>query len=483
MAFPIKITPAGYVIHLTGTNDNLAVMVKNQNMQGTVVLVGRTGSELKLNKPLTLKSGDSVLVPLPYDSLDHIIDLGLFDADKSLLAERLTYLPVPERYHVTFNFDKAAYTTREKVRADIIVTDLNGKPVIANLSVAVVATNTCNPLDEKRITQIDFNSLSRYPTNINDVHTINNALVKENIRSGSWASVMSYSPSGKINALMNSAGAFGYVVSKKNKKIDLKTLYLYGKAGITPVAVGVNGSFSIPAKDLVAQKGETKYLIVNQNFNDKYDLHIQNYSADFDARLLITSLPESIHAYDLVKQSDQLSSLISGKILREVIITAKKNIEPAPENFNVTDYHSSNCSDFVCFYNILNCKNHPGGGALPTTGQIYVYNGRPIRYYGCASNEDSKKNMYTVKNIDAPQRFYLPDYAKETVSTPELQSTIFWEPNLNTKTSGKSSIEFYTSDVNGPFTIVVQGIVVKNLAPVFGKSAFMITLKKQPSNK
>lgn len=482
IAFPVKIDPAGYVIQLTGPPDHPMIMVKNQNMQGNIVLLGRTLSELKLNKPLTLKSGDSVLVSLPQnDSVNHVIDLGLFDADNKLLAERLVYLPVSEKYHITFHFDKASYTSREKVRADIMVTDVNGNPISANLSVAVVAKQTLDSLTEKRITETDLYALRHYRTNSKEINNLNNELIMENIRSGSWTDVMNYQPKGQIVLFSNAAGVFGYVVDKKNKKIDLKTLYLYGKSGITTVPVNVNGTFSIPARDLVTQRGETKYLIVNQDFNDRYDLQIKDYSADFDAKLVMDSLLENLPVYDLVKHSDQLSSMLSGKMLSEVIVKATKRTPVSPGDFiSVTEYHSSNCSDYVCFYNILNCKNHPGG-MPPVEGQIYVLNGRTIRYHGCRSS-DSKKNTYPVKNIDSPQSFYLPDYASEPVSSDELQSTIFWEPNLNIQPNGKSTIEFYTSDISGAFTIVVQGLTVKGLTPVFGKLDFTVVQKKESSN-
>ncbi len=484
IAFPVKIDLAGYIIQLTGPPDHPMIMVKNQNMQGNILLLGRTLSELKLNKNLNLKNGDSILVSLPQnDSVNHIIDLGLFGADNNLLAERLIYVPVPEKYHITFHFDKSGYTSREKVLADIIVTDVNGNNVSANLSVAVVAKQTLDPLVEKRITETDLNALRYYRTNKKDINELNNELIREDIKTGDWTTVMNYQLKGQIKIFSQAAGVSGYIVHKKNKKIDLKTLYLYGKSGVTVVPVDVNGKFSIPAKDLVTQSGEIKYLLVNKDFNEKYDLQIKDYSADFDTKLVLTSLPENLPVYDPIKYSAQLSAVLSGRILREVVIKGRKSTSVSSGDFNVTDYHSTNCSDYVCFNNILNCKVHPGGGIPPTEGQIYVLNGRPVRYIGCESNNKSTNNVFKLKNIASPQTFYLPDYAREAISAPELQSTIFWEPNLNTQTNGKSTIEFYTSDIKGAFTIVVQGLIVKSLTPVFGKADFSVIQKKEPSNK
>jgi len=484
VAFPLKIDPAGYVIRLTGPADHPALVVKNQNMPGNVVLLGRTLSELILNKPLTIKSGDSVQVPLPQnDSVNHIVDLGLFDEGNKLLAERLVYLPVPEKYHVAVDFTKSNYTSREKVRAAITVTDANGHPVSANLSVAVVAEQTLDPLAEQQITQTDLYTLQHYNPKLREIGELNNELIREHIRSGNWPDVISYQLKGRINTLSNAAGVFGFVTSKKkNKKIDLKTLYLYGHDGLTEVPVSETGVFSIPAKDLVTGRGDTKYLIINKDFNDIYDLHIKNYAADFDSKLALVNFPGSLPVFNQAGYSPQLAAVMSGKILNEVVIKGTKSTPVTPGDFNVTDYHSPNCSDYVCFYNVLNCKNHPGGGSPPVEGQIYVLNGRPIRYHECSSNEE-KTNIYKVKNIDSPRDFYLPDYEKEPVSTPELQSTIFWAPNANTQANGKTSIEFYTIMVKGAFTIIVQGLTMHGLAPVFGKSEFKVIPKNGASSK
>lgn len=479
IAFPVKIDSEGYVIQLIGSADHPEIMVKNQNMSENTLLLGRSLSELKFSKNLSLKSGDSIRIPLSKnDSVNHIIDLGLFDTNNKLLAERLVYLPVPEKYRIKFQFDKARYLSREKVKASISLTDVNGNNIPANLSVAVVAKQMLDPLTEKRITETDLNTLQNYPTAIKDINELNNRLIKQHFKLGDWTAVMNYQPTGKIEVFSFASGVYGTVISKKKKKKnDLNALFFIGGSGITTVPLDASGNFYIPANDLVLQNGKANYLVVDKDFNDKYDLEIKDYSADFETKLLLTTLPKGFPVSDLTKPSDQLLSVLSGKVLSEVVIQGKKRTNDDPTGINVIDYHSPNCFDYICFNNILNCKNHPDGGMSPVEGQIYVLNGRPIRYYGCASNKPAKGNIHPIKNIDFPRAFYLPDYAKENISAPELQSTIFWEPNLTTPASGKATIEFYTSDIKGEFTIVVQGITVKGLVPVFGKTDFKVISK------
>lgn len=476
-ALSLKTETSGYVFHLAGSANHLALSIKNLNMPERVFLAGRTLTELKFNKSLTIKNGDSVRVDLPQDdSLNHILDLGLFDEGNKLLNERFVYLPAPEKYHVAVKFDKSDYAAREKVRATIAVTDAQGKPVAANLSVAVIGKATLDPSLEQQITKTDLYSLTHYDPHTQAITELNNQLIKESFRSGNWSDVLSYRAKGKINTLLNAAGVYGYLTSKKNKRIDLKTLVLFDGKDVTEVPIDESGVFSIPAKDLIVQRGIVKYLIINKDFNDIYDLHIKNYAADFDARIISTNSFDPAPFLDQAKYSPQLSAITSGKILNEVVITGKKNPTMTTGDFNVTEYHSPSCNDYVCFYNVLNCKKHTTGGSPPVEGQVYVLNGRPIRYHGCAS-QNEKSNIYKIKNIDSPQDFYFPDYQKEPVSTPELQSTICWVPNINTLADGKSNLEFYTSDVGGAFAIIIQGLTVHGLTPVFGKSEFKVGQK------
>ena len=56
--------------------------------------------------------------------------------------------------------------------------------------------------------------------------------------------------------------------------------------------------------------------------------------------------------------------------------------------------------------------------------------------------------------------FYSPAYetAQQINSTiPDFRNVLYWQPNAGTNTSGKNTLSFYTSDVNGEYLGVVQG--------------------------
>ena len=58
-------------------------------------------------------------------------------------------------------------------------------------------------------------------------------------------------------------------------------------------------------------------------------------------------------------------------------------------------------------------------------------------------------------------RFDYPDYSVDTLKhsrVPDFRNTLYWNPNLSTEESGEATVEFYTSDETGEYTIIVEGM-------------------------
>uniref|UniRef100_UPI00101CCAB1 TonB-dependent receptor n=1 Tax=Parabacteroides goldsteinii TaxID=328812 RepID=UPI00101CCAB1 len=76
---------------------------------------------------------------------------------------------------------------------------------------------------------------------------------------------------------------------------------------------------------------------------------------------------------------------------------------------------------------------------------------------------------YVPKNVQMPRllgyqkpaAFYSPKY--ETMQQkenpmPDLRTTLYWNPKVQTDEQGNASVEFYTADSEAPFSVVVEGI-------------------------
>ncbi|MGE6218547.1 TonB-dependent receptor [Nubsella zeaxanthinifaciens] len=72
---------------------------------------------------------------------------------------------------------------------------------------------------------------------------------------------------------------------------------------------------------------------------------------------------------------------------------------------------------------------------------------------------------FKAKGYSTTRTFYVPKYDTTENEKPDLRTTIFWEPNLNTDTDGKAKISYFNADVPGTYRLVIEGIDVQgNLA-------------------
>src|SRR5215217_6006793 len=64
---------------------------------------------------------------------------------------------------------------------------------------------------------------------------------------------------------------------------------------------------------------------------------------------------------------------------------------------------------------------------------------------------------FSPKGFYSPREFYSPKYEVAS-STPDLRTTIYWNPNAATQADGKGTVSFYNADGTGIYRVVVEGI-------------------------
>jgi hypothetical protein len=72
------------------------------------------------------------------------------------------------------------------------------------------------------------------------------------------------------------------------------------------------------------------------------------------------------------------------------------------------------------------------------------------------------------------REFYSPHYDVVNNSRiPDLRTTLYWTPEIQSGSSNKSGIHFYTSDIKGKFMVVLEGLSNKG-EPVVGSAVFEV---------
>lgn len=97
-------------------------------------------------------------------------------------------------------------------------------------------------------------------------------------------------------------------------------------------------------------------------------------------------------------------------------------------------------------------------GALTYDGIISfrTYNGDLAGY-----QLDPNAVVLQYDGLQQQREFYNPKYETENQQQsriPDFRNTLCWKPDLKTDYTGKTSVNFYTSDLVGKFAIVIQGI-------------------------
>ena len=83
-----------------------------------------------------------------------------------------------------------------------------------------------------------------------------------------------------------------------------------------------------------------------------------------------------------------------------------------------------------------------------------------------SSAREIKSQLFHIKSIlplgyQNPVEFYAPKYdtpEKRNVQTPDLRTTIHWQPVVQTDSLGVASFEFYTADETTSYTVVIEGL-------------------------
>ncbi len=79
--------------------------------------------------------------------------------------------------------------------------------------------------------------------------------------------------------------------------------------------------------------------------------------------------------------------------------------------------------------------------------------------YKKAATNNSNTLFTTAKGFTSYRKFYTPDYSRPVGATmPDLRSTVYWQPNVETDDNGKATLSFYNADNPATYNIIIEGI-------------------------
>jgi hypothetical protein len=249
----------------------------------------------------------------------------------------------------------------------------------------------------------------------------------------------------------------------KGKKLLQKPLNIgvFGDEKLRLAITSETGFINLNTPDFIHDEKKDFLLFINDP--NKFSYHIE---INDPFLLMSKKIPSKQYEDEVTLPSTLINNAVlvlkdneKSISLKEVVIKSKRD-----NSFMGTGGTPGRnaCGDYVCFYNILNCKNHPFdvGNTQPVKGRYYGNLRGP--YKGCVTLDQADNVFVAYDAIRYGKEFYIDDY--KDLREPAFFSTIYW--NYGVILNGKKDVDlsFFTSDITGKFKVVVQGVVNSDVA-------------------
>ncbi|MFD0748955.1 carboxypeptidase-like regulatory domain-containing protein [Mucilaginibacter calamicampi] len=365
-------------------NDNDIIVYLNTadlNSQTPLNLVIKAADRVQYQADKLLATGRDSIVISKTELPAGMLQFNLYAAGSNVIAQRMVYNQTNRKLNVAITSNKAIYKPYEKVDLSIAVTDLEGRPVSGNFSVAVnneadIAVNDINAKDifNDLLSTVKLknctNDLS-YDLSAMDVETLNrldNLLLTVKTQNGKK---QASSQSQVLNVPQDTSSLLsGQLFTAKGKPAASSVVGLFfptGGPALTAVS-DVDGKFifnNIPVK-----RGEPFYAVAKDK-NKGLIVAIDKYEPPIiaDEIMTDTTMSDDINRY-INKIAKRIEELKTGNMLgiqlNEVLINEKKKTEPTIKD--MIKERSSNMGgtpdQVVTFIDLLDCQGSSLGECL-----------------------------------------------------------------------------------------------------------------------
>ena len=464
--------------------------------------------------------------------------ISIFDAQENLLADRWMYNEPEQLINYSINIQNNTFAGREKIEIGITATDNNGGPVESDLSVAVVKSftidkNSFNNNNKYRqlpglATLISGSGLP----DINDylLFTSSPDLI---IKTGDTdiKSLPEYLPELEGHLICGNISEKKSGIPIKNENI---TLSFVGKSALCQFTkTDEKGGFNFITtehglREIVIQplsseindcyvelKNPFSTTFSNYNYGLFYidssklgeinkaiiSMQIKNIYEPFSQQTLKKPITaEKTNFYGVPDNTIQMSKYIELTSLKEVVKEIIPGVSTTKKNDKI---------NFKLVYKAqsLPFENSPlvlvDGVPINNLEKVLTINSREIekidvlstRYFisdivldgilhfvtkkGKLEVMDFDKSVYRLEYelLQNNTKFYPSDYSSVDLKDnriPDFRNTLYWNPDLHTDKTGKTSAEFYASDESAEYIITVEGISSDGRS---GVSSIPITIK------
>lgn len=394
------------------------------------------------------------------------------------LAERMFFAHYDNTEKVAIELEKNVYEQREKVNLKFKLNGLNESGIV---SIAVVQNNR---VDLKNVDDIESytylkNELANLPLNINGIAYKDKNYLEQILLVKGWTRY-TWQDLQEINAMDTTATTdslkiFGIVTKSKKRLIDSINIGAFNGQQIKLSKTEKNGYFDLYNPDFLAEQGKKLHFFIGEKNKEAYQISFEDSFLKMSEKLSKTTLKEKLFSPSTILNNFEMVIKGNEKAIRLQEVTIKKKNDFS--FVNTRGAQGANvCGDYVCIYNIFNCRNHVNDyqNTQPIVGG--TYQGLIGPYHACLELTKPQNDFIKFNGIHYQKEFYLNDY--KDPQEPAFLSTIFWNYASIVNSDKETSLSFYTSDITGKFRIVIQGIINRDV--IYGEQFFEVKPKSNP---
>ena len=231
----------------------------------TMYLTVQSGGKIRYSQKMRIQGKNVQTIPIA-DYPVGMAKITLFDANQKSQCERLVFINPHKRIKVEVKTAKKNYQPREKVTVDILTTNENGRPVAANLSVAVVDDKVLSLADDKQDNILSYLLMSAElkgkvyepnfyfkPNEPKAIPALDYVMMTHGWRRYEWSKVseLNFKPKFKKDKVNRIKGQVIQMRSDTLIPVKAKVMLyeLEGKGRKLGVITGVDGKFEFPNID------------------------------------------------------------------------------------------------------------------------------------------------------------------------------------------------------------------------------------------
>lgn len=436
-----------------------------------------------------------------------VVKFVLLDSARQPITQRLVFVDQHDALKININYNKNDYGLRDSIDLQLQVTDKNGAPVEGLFSIAITDDNrvTPTPQDAQNIVNYmllhpDINGTIEDPGYYFDTQNANRGgaldllLLTQGWAGYDWRALfgrsipMAYQAEPEFRVTGRASNVFGFSIANTEVELISTRPLLTMKT-----RTDKNGRFSFsgfPALDTI-----NFHIRPKRAFNVGLTV---NYFVPPEFTKPLITIPSQSIANDSIlinamkvkkEQEANNNAIIEGQLLAEVKINKTRRVIPQPvlklgeEEVRVARPGSKRFSvgDLLYKYKLSGYIELYIDGREPTdppsmAAWLYQHTVEDIK--GVTAYKIPKGlavivttnsgkgevlaglqgHAYHPMPLSWPHSFYSPRYAAKTSSnTRDVRSTIYWNPTIITDTAGKARVSFYSADLPGKYSVVLNG--------------------------